>query len=187
MIRRLCIAIGLLIPLGALVAAAAPRSAAARKGRPSPGGAAATAARARSMTPDEARRAVRMLDDAYQLILEETHAVYHTRPGVPVAATVVRKLQARMDALGWPSSRFLAVNAVVMHPDHVPRDDFERFSVRALRNGEQRVEQIVDGKLRVSTVVPLGGGCGSCHWSGTGQSSKAAVTFAVPLRQERGR
>jgi hypothetical protein len=124
-----------------------------------------------------------MLDDAYQLILERTHAVYHTKPNEPVAAAMVRKLQARMNELGWPRARFVAVNALAMHPDHEPRDDFERQTVRALRSGDERVEQVVGGDLRVSTVVPLTGGCASCHWVPAGQESKAALTFAVPLRQ----
>ena len=37
-----------------------------------------------------------MLDDAYQLILEEVHHTYGTAPGRPVAATVVREVQRIM-------------------------------------------------------------------------------------------
>jgi hypothetical protein len=185
---RIWIATALLTSAGALVASAAPRAAAPAR-KPRPARKVAAPATTRSMTPEQARTAVRMLGDAYDLILDETHATYHTKPSVPVAATVVRKLQAKMNALGWPRARFLAVNAVVMHPDHVPRDDFERLTVQTLRRGEDRVEQVVDGQLRVSTVVPLGGGCSSCHWTPSGQSSKAAITWSVPLRQarERGR
>lgn len=177
----------LLSALGSLAVSAAPlqskhrRTPPAKKKSPAPAAASATSV-TRSMTLDEARTAVAMLDDAYDLILEETHSIYHTRPSTPVAATVVRKLQARMTELGWPRSRFLAVNAVVMHPDHVPRDAFEKRTVQALRKGEERVEQVSDGKLRVTTVVPLGGGCGSCHWANTGQSPKAATTYTIPLK-----
>jgi hypothetical protein len=134
------------------------------------------------MTLDEARTAVAMLGDAYDLLLDETHEVYHTRPSVPVAATVIRKLQARMTELGWPRSRFLAVNAVVMHPDHVPHDEFEKRTVQAIRRGDERFEQVTSSQLRVSTVVPLGGSCSSCHWTPSGQSAKAATTWTIPLR-----
>jgi hypothetical protein len=180
---RIWAATGLLTAFGAVVASAAPRPAApARKARRAATVAAAPRARTRAMTPPEARTAVAMLDDAYHLILEETHAAYHTQPTRPVAASVVRKLQARMAELGWPRARFLAVNAVVMHPDHLPRDDFERRAVQTLRGNDERVEQVVDGQLRVATVVSTGGSCFSCHWTSPGKASKAAITFAVPLR-----
>ncbi len=197
----------LMMSVGALVASAIPGASAPRpkqrasskktgvirKPRPKPRNAVAPKSAAagkngapakpttRAMAPDEARMAVEMLGDAYDLLLTETHEVYHTRPNVPVAATVIRKVQAKMSALGWPRSRFLAVNAIVMHPDHVARDDFERETVEALRLKNQRIERVVDGELRVATVVPLGGGCSSCHWTPSGQSSKAATTWTVPL------
>lgn len=123
-----------------------------------------------------------MLDDAYQLLLEETHAAYPTRPGLPVAAAVVHKLQDRMRELGWPEARFLAVNAIVMHPDHLPQDAFERRAIQTLRRSNERFEEVVDGQLRVATVVPTSGSCFSCHWAPAGQSSKAAITWKVPLR-----
>jgi len=92
-----------------------------------------------------------------------------------------------MNELGWPTARFLAVNTIVMHPDHVPRDDFERRSVQTLRSSDHRIEQVVGGQFRVTTVVPTGGSCFSCHWTPPEQASKTATTWAVPLRQERGR
>lgn len=119
----------------------------------------------RPLSSQDARLAVAMLGDAYDLLLELTHETYHTQPNIPVAATVIRKLQARMTELGWPQARFLAVNAIVMHPDHVPQDDFEKQSVLALRRSNRRIEKVVEGQLRVATVVPLAGNCSSCHWA----------------------
>lgn len=136
------------------------------------------------MTLDEARTAVAMLGDAYDLLLEETHAIYHTRPNTPVAATMVRKVQARMKELGWPQSRFVAVNAIVMHPNHVAKDDFEKRTVQEFKRSTARREEVTDSQLRVATVIPLGGGCASCHWTGSGQSPRAATTWMVPLKQE---
>src|SRR4051812_26767321 len=103
------LAAGLLVSSGALAVSAAPRPTAARR-KPSAALKAAAApvqrtgavTPTRAMTPKEARTAVEMLDDAYHLILEKTHGTFHARPTQPVAATVVRKLQARMTELGWP-------------------------------------------------------------------------------------
>lgn len=164
---------------GAQPASAAPRHAApARKVRLTPKGAPGAT---HSMSLEAARAVVAMLDDAYQLLLQETHATYHTRPDVPVAAKVIREVQTRMNHLGWPEARFLAVNAIVMHPDHVARDDFERRAVQTLRRSDQRIEEVVDRQFRAATVVPTGGSCFSCHWTTPGQASKAAITWKVPL------
>ena len=126
--------------------------------------------------------AVAMLDDAYNLVLEEVHHTYPTKPGRPVAATIVRDLQKKMTDLGWPSSRFLAVNAIVMNPDHVARDEFERQTVRAFTDGGDRRETIENGTLRVATPVSLGGSCFSCHWADKGRASRAAISWKIPLR-----
>jgi len=197
MASRYWIAASLLTTVGALAVSAAPGPSPQRRKPRATRKASVTKPRVakrtvvstgptRAMSLEEARTAVAMLGDAYDLLLDETHEVYHTRPSVPVAATVVRKLQARMTELGWPRARFLAVNAVVMHPDHVPQDAFEKRTVQALRRGDERFEQVSDGQLRVSTVVPLGGSCASCHWTPSGQSPKAATTWMIPLRPATG-
>lgn len=168
----------------ALVASAAPRKKtptrrkAARKPEPVR---APAASPTRPLSEAEARQTVALLDDAYGLLLEETHATYHTKPSMPVAASIIRQVQERMTKLGWPRARFLAVNAVVMHPNHVPRDAFDRRAVAALRRGAPRFEEVVDGQLRVGTVVPTGGPCFACHWAPQGQQSKAAITWTIPL------
>lgn len=197
MTGRYWIAACMLTTVGALAVSAAPgktpprrKTRAPRKATPPQRKPAVSPAPAagptRAMSLDEARTAVAMLGDAYDLLLDETHEVYHTRPNVPVAATVIRKVQARMTELGWPRARFLAVNAVVMHPDHVPQDAFEKRTIQAIRRGDERFEQVTNNQLRVSTVVPLGGSCASCHWTPSGQSPKAATTWMIPLRPATG-
>ena len=106
MTARFWIAAGLLSSLGTLAVSAAPSKVPLRRKAPPVRPAArrqlplknavSVDPGTRAMTLDEARTAVAMLGDAYDLLLEETHSVYHTRPSTPVAATVVRKLQARM-------------------------------------------------------------------------------------------
>jgi hypothetical protein len=194
MTSRYWIAAGFLTLCGAVAVSAGPSSRSPRrkapartagKARPKPRAATAPTAslvHTRPLTLDEARTTAAMLGDAYDLLLDETHAQYHTRPSVPVAATVIRKVQAKMTELGWPRARFLAVNAVVMHPDHVPKDEFEKKTIQALRRGDARFEQVVGGQLRVSTVVSLEGSCRSCHWTPGMQSPKAATTWTIPLR-----
>lgn len=142
----------------------------------------ASAREVEPMTLDEARMTVEMLDDAYQTVLQEVHHTYPTKPGRPVAATVVRDLQKTMTDKGWPKSHFLAVNAIIMNPDHKARDEFEVRAVKAIGRGDQRYESVENGQLRVATAVSLGGDCFSCHWTPPGRSSRAAISFAIPLK-----
>lgn len=182
----LCVAAG---ALPAAVTAAGRGRAAVRKpqGRPA---AAVPAVRA-APTEEVARLQAAMLSDLYQELLRETHKLYPTRPGRPVAATVVRQVQERMRRAGHPESRFLAVNAVLMNPDHRARDSFEREAARRLASGEESVELVEQGEgrgaaryYRAAMVVPLGSGCGSCHWSQGGLGARAAIAWNVKLAPE---
>lgn len=165
---RLCGAAALSLLLAAPALLAAPRAA---KSKVPP------------LSEDEARRTAAMLDDAYQLWLQSIHDWYPTKAGQPVvAATVVRKLQEKMTAKGWPATRFVAVNGIVMNPNHLAKDAFEKEAVTALRSGKDRYEKVERGRLRVATVIPLGGGCFSCHWSDAKIGSRAALTFSIPVR-----
>lgn len=166
-------AVGLgVLAVTAALAAPPPTASPVRKApRPAP---------AAPLTLEEAQTTVRLLDDAYRTILEETHRAYPTRPGRPVAATVVRDLQKYMGERGWPASRFLGVQGLLMNPAHAARDRFEKDAVRALRDGQIRVETVENGRLRVASTLFLRGECSSCHWSDTG-GSRAALTWNVPV------
>ena len=139
------------------------------------------------MTPEEARRSAAMLDDAYQEFLQTIHAWYPTKTGQPkVAASTVIELQKIMAEKGWPQSKFLAVNAIVMNPNHLPEDKFDKDAIAAIKSGKDRYEKVVDGRLRIATVVPTGGGCFSCHWTDSKVGSRAALSFSIPLSTRTG-
>jgi hypothetical protein len=163
-----------LLILALAIAAGSALLAAPRKPAP-------TAARP-ALTEAEARLDAAMLEDAYRITLQTVHERYPTGTGQPVvAAAVVRQLQARMTARGWPKSRFLAVNALVMNPEHRPEDAFERDAVTALRSGADRFEKVEGGRLRVASSLSLGGSCFRCHWSDARIGSRAAICFDIPL------
>jgi hypothetical protein len=130
-------------------------------------------------TPEQAKTAVAMLDDAYNLILREVHDTYVTKPGRPVAASLVKDLQKTMTAKGWPSSHFLAVNAILMNPEHRARDEWERRAVSEMKSGKLKVEDEKPGEYRAATFVSLRGGCTSCHWSPDSMGARAAIAWKV--------
>lgn len=170
-----------IIALLPAVAVARPRASSAKPVKPKP---VAQANNARAYTPDEARRAVALLDDAYSLILHEVHDTYPTKPGRPVAATIVRDLQKTMTDRGWPSSHFLAVNAIIMNPAHQARDEWERRAVSDMKSGKLRLEEEKPNEYRATTMVSLRGGCTSCHWSQDSMGARAAIAWKVPLTRE---
>ncbi len=130
----------------------------------------------------EAKMTAEMLDDATQLLIHSIHDWYPNKTGQPVAAaTMVREVQDKLNRRAWPGARFIGVNAVLMNPDHRPRDPFERNAQDALRRGSAEFSAIEKGEYRVAKVVRLGGGCFSCHWSDDTSGSRAALTFRFPL------
>jgi hypothetical protein len=155
---------------------AAPRSAPKKQVKPKTSG---TVNSAKTYTPEEARRAVAILDDAYNLILHEVHDTYTTKPGRPVAASLVKDLQKTMTAKGWPSSHFLAVNALIMNPDHRARDEWERRAVSEMKSGKPAVIEEKPGEYRAATMISLRGGCTSCHWSQDSMGARAAIAWKV--------
>jgi hypothetical protein len=157
-------------------AVAAPRSAVRKAPTPAT---TANSIPGRIYTPEEAKRAVAILDDAYNLILHETHETYPTKPGRAVAASLVKDLQKTMTAKGWPASRFLAVNAVIMNPDHRARDEWERRAVSDMKSGKPVLAEEKAGEYRATTMVSLRGGCTSCHWSQDSMGARAAITWKV--------
>ena len=174
---RMLPAILLACAFGAAAAAAAPKPARVVK-------AASPAPKPEAMTLEQARTTVRMMDDAYQLLLHRIHDWYPNRGGrAVVAATVIRQVQEKVSRKGPARSRFLAVSGMLMNPDHRPNDAFERQAVTALKGGDEWYESVEKGQLRVATLVPLGGGCSSCHWSNAGHQSKAAISWVVPLKK----
>lgn len=137
------------------------------------------------MSLKEARRTISLLDRNYQSALRQIHRRFPVGNGQPVvAAVVVRDIQRETGSGGLLSSRFLAVGVKAMNPDHEPRDDFERQAVQELKRGARWVEAQEDGKLRVATVTPLGGGCFPCHSTPSGAPVQAAISWTVPLQAE---
>jgi hypothetical protein len=173
--------------LTASVVAAAPRPKPRRTTAKKPAAAKApgkAAGATRAMALNEARMAVTMLDDAYNELLLSIHH-YYPDPKLEAAATTVKRIKGEMNKKGWPNAQFLSVNAMVMNPDHVPKEAFDVAATRKVRSGERRVERVAKGQLRVVTEVPLEGGCFSCHWTPGRNSGKAAISWTVPLRQAK--
>jgi len=135
------------------------------------------------MSLEEARRTIALLDRTYQSALRQIHRRFPVGNGQPVVAAVaVRDVQREVSSSTGLSSHFLAVGTKAMNPDHEPKDAFERQAVDELKRGARWVEAQDDGRLRVATVVPLGGGCFPCHSTPGGGTVQAAISWSVPVQ-----
>lgn len=134
------------------------------------------------MSLKEARRTIALLDRAYQSTLRQVHRRFPVGAGQPVVAAVaVRDIQREVSSSASLSSRFLAVGTKAMNPEHEPKDAFEREAAGELKRGARWVESLEDGRLRVATPVPLGGGCYPCHSTPGGGLTQAAISWSVPI------
>jgi hypothetical protein len=164
--------------IGAVSAFAAPAPAPPVKAYPSP----PVLDEPERMSVKEARRAIVLLDRTYQSALRQIHRRFPVGNGQPVVAAVaVRDIQREVSSSAGVSSRFLAVGTKAMNPDHEPKDAFEREAVQELKRGSRWVEAQEDGRLRVATGVPLGGGCFPCHSTPAGNPVQAAISWSVPV------
>src|SRR5262245_14409345 len=107
------------------------------------------------MTLEQARQTVNLLNDLYIAAVLGVHGTYVKDRATPAAAVVARQLFGAMKQKGWPETRWLSTTGRPFNPDANPKDPFEKDAVAALKSGQARVEKIVDGKLRVVTLVPL--------------------------------
>ncbi len=137
---------------------------------------------ATGVSVEEARRTVELLNDVYQVSLQEIHRRFPIGGGQPiVAALVIRDIQKRVSNRRGVQSRFLAVDTRAMNLDHAAKDAFERRAVEKLAAGARRWEVVENGQLRVATVVPLGGTCFPCHSTAKGDMGRAAISWKVAL------
>ncbi len=125
------------------------------------------AAEAKKQTPmslAQARQTVAMLNDLYVTAVVGIHSTYVKDAGTPAAALVARQVFKAMDEKGWAQTRWLSTTGRPFNPDANPADDFERSAVAALKKGTARFEKVVNGELRVATLIPLvDKSCAMCH------------------------
>src|SRR3954451_11818808 len=82
----------------------------------------------------------------------------------------------------WPQTRWLSTTGRPFNPDANPKDAFEREAVAALKKGNPRFEKVVDGKLRVATLVPLvDKTCGMCHTRDKVGDPIGGLSYTIPL------
>ncbi len=114
------------------------------------------------------RKTVRMLDDIYKtaVVLITKHYV-NDESDLPAGSAAIALFAAIKDK-GWHEVRLLDATGEPMEEANLPRDEFEKSAVAALKSGKSYYEQVVvkNGRryLRAATPLPVVmKKCTMCH------------------------
>jgi hypothetical protein len=117
---------------------------------------------------ERTRKQVRMLDDIYKnAVVLITDKYVHKEDDYSAGSAAVT-LFAVMKEKGWHEGRLLDATGEPYNEKNLPRDDFEKGAIRALKSGKGYYEQVVqiDGKpyLKAATPIPVvSKKCTICH------------------------
>jgi hypothetical protein len=136
-----------------------------------------------------ARKHVQELDDLYKTAIVLITENYVTEKSSLAAGDAFQALFEAMRKKGHHDVRLIDATGEPYDDDNLPKDDFEKAAIKALKGGAQTHEQLVekDGKrtLRVATPIPVVmKKCVMCH--ANYESAKpgepiGALGFAVPV------
>jgi hypothetical protein len=105
------------------------------------------------------RKQVQMLDDLYKTAIVLVTENYVDEASDLAAGAAFQKLFEAMRKKGHHDVRLLDATGQPYNEKNLPRDDFEKAAVAALKSGKQTYEELVnkDGKrfLRVATPIPV--------------------------------
>ena len=139
------------------------------------------------LTPDQARREVRLLDDLYKTTIVLMNNTYVKDSNNTAAAEVARDTFAAMQKNKWHEAHWLDATGKPMNADNAPRDDFEKQAIKRLLKGEKYCDEIVgegDHKyLRAATVVPVvNNSCLNCHPGHKVGDVLGGISYKIPVQ-----
>ncbi|MEI6037885.1 MAG: DUF3365 domain-containing protein [Planctomycetota bacterium] len=125
-----------------------------------------------------ARREVRLLDDIYKTAIVLITKHYVQDESDLAAGEAFKVLFQAVEKNGWHQVRLLDATGTPINEENLPRDDFERQAIQAIRANKVGYDQVEtrDGKryLRAATPIPMVmEKCTMCH------EQYQAITHAV--------
>lgn len=141
-----------------------------------------------NLNPVEARTAVKLLDDVYKFYIVFDTINHVDNPGRTSAATLTKQVFKEMEKKGWHSARLISATDKAINKENMPKDEFEKEAVQALRGGETFFEksETVEGKkvYRAATPVPVVlRECKMCHPYVKDDEIMGAISYTLPLGQ----
>ena len=108
---------------------------------------------------ERTRKQVRVLDDIYKTAIVLITENYVDEASDLAAGAAFQKLFAAMKEKGHHEVRLLDATGDPYDKDNLPRDDFEKAAIKAIKEGKGYYEQVVEqgGKrlLKAATPIPV--------------------------------
>jgi hypothetical protein len=141
-----------------------------------------------TITPEEARGRVRLLETVYISTLQNIHRNYFRNDQkLPVPSRVLEDVFYSLNRGNGIKSRWIAVNTPAMNAEHKPKPGFEARAVTALTANKSRFEEIKSGVFYSARSVTLLASCQRCHLSALAQQNGgrriAGLVIEIPLKK----
>jgi hypothetical protein len=141
-----------------------------------------------NLRPEEARTIVKLLDDVYKYYIVFDTINHVDNPGRTSAATLSKQVFKEMEKKGWHSTRLISATDNAINQENMPKDEFEKEAVKALKGGQAFFEktETVEGKkvYRAATPVPVVlKQCKMCHPYVKDDELMGAIAYTLPLGQ----
>lgn len=138
------------------------------------------------LTPEQARREVRLVDDLYKIAIVYMNDTYVKDESSVAAGETARAIFTAMKEKGWHEARLVDATGSPLAPENAPANDFEKRAIAKILKGETYVDAVVEegGKkyLRAATVVPVvNAKCVICHPGNKVGDVLGAVSYKIPL------
>ncbi|HHT9120815.1 MAG TPA: c-type heme family protein [Candidatus Hypogeohydataceae bacterium YC41] len=141
-----------------------------------------------NLSPEEARTIVKLLDDVYKYYIVFDTINHVDNPDRVSAATLTKQVFKEMEKKGWHSARLVSATDKALNKENMPKDEFEKDAVKALREGQAFYEktEVIEGKrvYRAATPVPVVlKECKMCHPYLKDDEIMGALAYTLPLGQ----
>lgn len=131
-----------------------------------------------------ARDRARLLHEVYASTLDVMHRRYFHGDRAMVPARAMEDVFADMERQYQVEADWISVTLKAMSIDHIPETAFEKKAAQELKSGKTEVETIDAGYYRRAAVIPMTGGCISCHDGLFRQSTRkpfAGLVISIPV------
>lgn len=139
-----------------------------------------------TLTLEQARREIRLLDDLYKTAIVYMNEVYVEDANSVAAGETARDMFAAMREKGWHDARLVDATGEPVNDENVARDAFEKAAIEKIKTGEPYYDQVVtEGGhryLRAATLVPaVNAKCVLCHPGNKVGDVLGAVSYKLQL------
>lgn len=137
---------------------------------------------------ERTRERVKMVDDLYKGFVVHITGTYVDSQDRAPAAKVAKKVFKHMEDKGWGKTRLVDATGEPADRTNLPRTDFEKAAVEAMKKGKNYFEEVgtgTDGKpvLRAATIVPVVmKQCSGCHLGKKEGELLGALVYELPIK-----